>query len=101
MVAIVIVYVDDLIFTGSWTDRVRSIMHSLETTFEMTDLGLFHFFLGFEIYQTPHGIFFSQRKYATDILDRHRMGKARPIGTPLEPGVNLSIHDPSSRVDQT
>ena len=27
LVAIVIVYVDDLIFTGSWRDRVRSIMH--------------------------------------------------------------------------
>ncbi len=62
LVAIVIVYVDDLIFTGSWTDRVRSIMHSLETNFEISDLGLLHFFLGFEIYQTPHDIFFSQRK---------------------------------------
>lgn len=61
---------DDLVYTSSWTSRITSIMKAMETHFEMTDLGLLHYFLGFEIYETPKGIFFSQQKYAQTILDR-------------------------------
>lgn len=31
--------------------------------FEMTDLGLLHYFLGVEVWQTPRRVFMSQEKY--------------------------------------
>ena len=96
LVAIILVYVDDLIFTGSWTSRIEAMMRAMETQFEMTDLGLLHYFLGFEIYQTPRGIFFSQQKYTRSILERFQMTSCRPIGTPLELAENVSLHDSSS-----
>ena len=99
LVAIILVYVDDLIFTGSWTSRIEAMMRAMETQFEMTDLGLLHYFLGFEIYQTPRGIFFSQQKYTRSILERFQMTSCRPIGTPLEPAENVSLHDPSPQID--
>ncbi|MCO5549284.1 hypothetical protein L7F22_002752 [Adiantum nelumboides] len=86
-------------FTDSWTSKIQSIMRAMETRFEMTDLGLLHYFLGFEIFQTPEGIFFSQQKYARSILERFQMTDCRPIGTPLEPGESITLHDPSPRID--
>ena len=99
LVAIILVYVDDLIFTGSWKSRIESMMRAMETQFEMTDLGLLHYFLGFEIYQTPRGIFFSQQKYTRSILERFQRTNCRPIGTPLEPTENVSLHDPLPQID--
>jgi len=46
--------------------------------FEMIDLGLMKYFLGIEVGQSPHGIFFCQQKYATDILKRFKMDKCKP-----------------------
>ena len=34
----------------------------------MKDLGLMHYFLGLEVWQSPEGIFLNQGKYAVEIL---------------------------------
>lgn len=41
--------------------------------FEMSDLGLWHYFLGIEVIQDSNGMFISQRKYASDLLKRRDM----------------------------
>lgn len=43
-------------------------------TFEMSDMGLMHYFLGMEVYQDG-GIFISQRKYALDLLNKFNMAE--------------------------
>jgi hypothetical protein len=51
----------------------------MKTEFEMIDLGLMKYFLGIEVEQYSHGIFFCQQKYATNILKRFRMDTCKPI----------------------
>ena len=49
----------------------------------MKDLGLLHYFLGLEIWQRSDGLFFSQGKYAQEILEKFHMQGCKPIDPPL------------------
>ncbi|XP_028081216.1 uncharacterized protein LOC114282674 [Camellia sinensis] len=64
--------------------------------FDMSDLGMMHYFLGIEVVQSPVGIFMSQKKYVRDILDRFRMKNCNSVSTPTEIGLKL-IKDPKGR----
>ena len=46
---IVALYVDDLVITGNNVDFILNLKKQLVYTFEMTKLGLFHFFLNIQI----------------------------------------------------
>ncbi|KAL0341478.1 UNVERIFIED_CONTAM: Retrovirus-related Pol polyprotein from transposon RE2 [Sesamum calycinum] len=48
---IVSLYVDDLIYTGNNEKMIQDFKEDMMKTFEMSDLGLMHFFLGIEINQ--------------------------------------------------
>ena len=58
---ILLLYVDDLFLTGNL----------LTEEFEMKNLGLMHYFLGLEVWQSSEGIFLNQGKYAVEILKRY------------------------------
>ncbi|KAK8948569.1 hypothetical protein KSP39_PZI005174 [Platanthera zijinensis] len=81
----VCIYVDDLIVTGTNTTMIKVFKSEMEGKYEMTDLGLLHFFLGFQITQTATGILISQEKYATDLLKRFRMKNCNPAVLPMSP----------------
>ena len=51
--------------------------------FEMKDMALLHYFLGLEIWQRDGEIFFSQGKYAKEILGKFHMESCKPMETPL------------------
>jgi hypothetical protein len=55
----------------------------LSAEFEMKDLGLMHYFLGLEVWQTDGRFFLGQGKYTVEILRRFRMTDCRPMSTPL------------------
>ncbi|KAL0393153.1 UNVERIFIED_CONTAM: Retrovirus-related Pol polyprotein from transposon RE2 [Sesamum radiatum] len=57
---IVSLYVDDLIYTGNNEKMIQVFKEDMMKTFEMSDLGLMHFFLGIEINQEKEGIFICQ-----------------------------------------
>ena len=57
-----VVYVDDLLITGNNDDYIVSIKRELKKVFDMTDLGLLHYYLGIEVHQKPKNIFISQKK---------------------------------------
>jgi len=61
-------YVDDLIVTGNNDDHISQVKKELHASFKMTDLGLLHYYLGVEVFQSPHHIFIYQSKYATEVL---------------------------------
>ena len=67
---ILVLYVDDLILTGSDPNLITHVKSSLKQNFEMSDLGHLHYFLGLQVLQTKEGIFLSQSKYACDLLRR-------------------------------
>lgn len=48
-ILIICLYVDDLVFTGNLEEMVREFKESMKTEFEMTDMGLLHYFLGIEV----------------------------------------------------
>lgn len=45
---IICLYVDDLLFTGNDDDMFKDFKSSMMIEFEMSDLGLMHYFLGIE-----------------------------------------------------
>ena len=99
MVTLVILYVDDLVLTGGNADHIAATKAALTLTFEMTDLGLLHFFLGLEVLQTQRGMFISQRRYVSELLEAFGMEDARPISSPMDPNAKLSAYDSSEPAD--
>jgi hypothetical protein len=79
---ILLLYVDDLFITGA-ERLINSCKESLASEFEMTDIGLMHYFLGLVVWQEPGHIFLGQGKYVCDILSRFQMGDSRPMTTPM------------------
>ena len=69
---ILLLYVDDLFITGE-EGPIAVCKRDLASEYEMTDIGLMHYFLGLEVWQEPGHIFLGQGKYAVDILRRFRM----------------------------
>ena len=63
-VAIILVYVDDLIITGDDEEEAHQIRSNLLVRFQMKELGELKHFLGLEIGRTKDGIFLCQQKYA-------------------------------------
>lgn len=55
----------------------------------MTYLGLLHYCLGVEVWQTTDSIFVSQSKYARSLLDKFKMSDCKPASTPIEKGLKL------------
>ena len=80
---ILVLYVDDLILTGSDPKLITHVKSSLKQNFEMSDLGHLHYFFGLQVLQTKEGIFLSQSKYACDLLCRFHMEDCKPAPSPL------------------
>eukprot|EP00253_Pinus_taeda_P014360 PITA_14360 len=57
---ILVLYVDDLILTGSDPILINHVKSSLKKQFEMTDLGHLHYVLGLQVLQSKEGISLSQ-----------------------------------------
>ena len=58
-----IVYVDDIIITGSDQDSIQKLKQHLVSHFQTKDLGKLKYFIGIEITQSNSGVIMSQRKY--------------------------------------
>ncbi|XP_019052725.1 PREDICTED: uncharacterized protein LOC109114488 [Nelumbo nucifera] len=63
---------------------VKKFKEDMMKTFEMTDLGLMHYFLGIEITQEEEGTFISQKKYTETLLKIFKMEGCKTVSTPLE-----------------
>ena len=61
--------------------------------FALNDLGDLHYFLGIEVKKVPEGLLLSEGRYATDILIRSGMDKAKAVDTPLSVSEKLSVTD--------
>lgn len=96
---IVSLYVDDLIYTGNNMSMIAEFKEDMMKTFEMTDLGLMHYFLGIEVSQRKNGIFISQKKYIEELLKKFKMCGCKPVATPLVANEKLQKDDGSPKVD--
>lgn len=80
---IMLIYVDDIILTGSNQDMVFCFIHKLNLEFSIKDLGELHYFLGIQVTRTPKGLFLNQSKYALDILESIYMKDCKSISSIL------------------
>ncbi|RVW71183.1 Retrovirus-related Pol polyprotein from transposon RE1 [Vitis vinifera] len=84
-----VVYMDDIVITGSDQDGIQKLKQHLFTHFQTKDLGKLKYFLGIEIAQSSSGVVLSQRKYVLDILEETGMLDCKPVDTPMDPNVKL------------
>ncbi|GKC16232.1 ribonuclease H-like domain-containing protein [Tanacetum coccineum] len=82
--AYLLLYVDDIILTDSSTSLLQRIISLLHAEFAMTDLGPLNYFLGISAKRTTSGIFLSQTKYATEILEQAQMLNSNPCRTLID-----------------
>ena len=89
-IILLIVYVDDIVITGSDFKGISSLKFFLQNQFHTKDLGMLRYFLGIEVMQSKHGIFLSQRKYVLDLsFEIGKLG-VKPCSSLLVPSVHLT-----------
>jgi hypothetical protein len=60
-IALLLLYVDDIVLTASTTSLLKQIIGALQREFAMTDMGPLHHFLGISVTRSASGLFLSQR----------------------------------------
>ncbi|XP_069152937.1 uncharacterized mitochondrial protein AtMg00810-like [Solanum lycopersicum] len=81
---VILVYVDDLLVTGSSLHYIQQIREELQQRFRMKDLGELKYFLGIEFSRSKEGILMNQRKYALGLVSELGLAGCKPSSTPLE-----------------
>lgn len=76
-----LVYVNDILITGSDSILLDSIIAKLQLAFAMKKLGQLHYFLGVEVYFHEGSVFLSRAKYIGDLLTRASMLEGKPLDT--------------------
>ena len=79
-----LLYVDDMIITGSDEEQIAKLRKELAIHFEMKNLGEAKYFLGLEIEKLMDGYFVSQSRYAKNMLNQYQMNEAKEVATPME-----------------
>jgi len=87
--AIVLVYVDDLIITGNYSKEIQSTRENLSVQFQMKEIGELKHFLGLKVQRTKEELFLGQQKYAKDLIQRYRMIDYKLVSTPMDLNVRL------------
>jgi hypothetical protein len=88
-IVILVVYVDDIVITGSDKEGIQILINHFSLSFLTKDLGKLRYFLGIEVARSKASISLSQRKYTLDILqDRGYLG-SKLVATHMEPNLKL------------
>eukprot|EP00253_Pinus_taeda_P007975 PITA_07975 len=98
-ILIVVLYVDDVIFTGNDVYLIQNFKSVMKEEFEMTNMGLLRYFLGIEVDQNENGIFISQEKYVNEVFGRFNMQEYKAAITPTVMGLKLSKEDSNKDFD--
>jgi Reverse transcriptase (RNA-dependent DNA polymerase) len=86
----ILVYVDDILVTGSSSHAIQSLLSALQQQFSLKNLGCLNYFLGIEVTDENGSLHLSQTRYLQSLLERTHMHNAKPIHTPMVSGQQLS-----------
>jgi histone deacetylase 1/2 len=101
-VVYLLVYVDDLIITGSSTTLVQTLVQKLDSAFSLKQLGDLDYFLGIEVKNLSDGsLLLTQSKYLKDLLIKTNMLDCKPIATPMMSSCKLSKTGSDNVTDAT
>ena len=78
---VVQVYVDDIIFGSTKDELAHGFLKLIQVEFEMSRIGELTHFLGLQIRQQDSGIFFSQSKYAKNLVKKFGLESASSVRT--------------------
>ncbi|KAL5776888.1 hypothetical protein ACOSP7_009814 [Xanthoceras sorbifolium] len=90
-IIIILVYVDDIIITGSSTSLLQQFTQALHSKFALKDLGDLSYFLGIQVSRSTSTLHLSQTKYINDLIKKYEMQDCKPLTTPMASGNNLSL----------
>lgn len=62
-IVLLLVYIDDIIITGTDSELISQLQQHLQSFFHMKDLGHLRYFLGLEVNSTAAGLFLNQHKF--------------------------------------
>ncbi|XP_019089217.1 PREDICTED: uncharacterized protein LOC109128013 [Camelina sativa] len=96
---LVVVYVDDLLVTGSSREVILEFKRRMGLKFDMSDLGKLSYYLGIEVSQTDSGITLKQERYAVKILEEAGMGECNAVQIPMDFGVKFSKAQAEKSID--
>ncbi|PRQ44691.1 putative RNA-directed DNA polymerase [Rosa chinensis] len=96
-----LLYVDDIVITGSDTAGIHEVISELSMVFDMKDLGSLSYFLGLEVTKVQQGILLSQSKYARDLLAKTGMESVRSCTSPCLPHSQMTSNQGTLLKDPT
>ena len=100
-IAILIVYVDDIVITGSDEGELATLKNFLAQQFEIKELGTLKYFPGMEVARSKKEIVISQRKYVLDLLKETGLLGCKPATTPIDPNHKLRKDEKDVPIDKT
>eukprot|EP00253_Pinus_taeda_P032852 PITA_32852 len=100
-ILIVVLYVDDVIFTSNDDYVIENLKVVMKEEFEVTDMGLLRYLLGIEVDKNENGIFISQAKCVNEVLEIFNMHDSEATITPIVMGLKLSKEDSNKDFDHS
>lgn len=94
-----LVYVDDILITGTSHQLVQRVVDTLARKFSIKDMGNLSYFCGIEAVRTKDGLHLMQRKYVTDLLTKTNMLHSKPVATPMASSPKLTLDSGSPLSD--
>ncbi|GKC20988.1 ribonuclease H-like domain-containing protein [Tanacetum coccineum] len=88
-----LVYIDDIMITGSDIDGINEFKLFLSTKFLIKYLGCLKYFLGIEVIENDLGLCMAQRKYCMELLHEYGLLDARPVDISLPKNTILSCDE--------
>jgi len=80
---IIAIYIDDILLIGSNLEDIQALKHNLHAAFGIKDLGLLHYFWGFEVSHLLDGISLTQTKFTQELLKESGHLNTRPMAAAL------------------
>ena len=87
---LLLLYINDMIITGDDLNGIQELKDFLSLQFEMKDFGHLNYFLGHGITHSIYGLYFTQAKYAFELLSQPRLTDSKTADTLVELNVHLT-----------
>lgn len=88
-----LVYVDDIIITGSTSSGIQQLKSLFNARFKLKDLGDLKYFLIFELARSAKGINISQRQYTLQLLEDAELLGCKPVPLSMYSLLKLTVAD--------
>ena len=97
--AVIAVYVDDLILSIKTSQEMQEAKESLQARFKMKDMGKLHYCLGISIEQEEDEkcVWIHQKQYILSIIEKYGLTDAKTSPTPADLSVKLEKDDGFSK----